>query len=164
MEKGNPETALAELRCCLSKNSSFFALARTSKTDSVDDLYKYRFCVRNMRSVLVCLFALVLSATVFGAGSQEEQELLELEKAVADANKQCVKLEHDIVYEDAECKAAYQEVKKAEKELLRKREILADKLEQNPAIHQARAERKKAYDRLKAFKKRTGMLQRKEKK
>lgn len=93
-----------------------------------------------------------------------DRELGELEQAVAKANKTCIAVEHDAVYKDAGCKAAYSEVKRVEKELLLKRQILVEKLDNLPKVHQARAERQKAYARLLSFKKRTGLIQRKEKK
>ena len=119
-------------------------------------------------SYLVILVSVAfVAAGMVSLGDNDEalaQELASFEKAVAKANKKCLKVEHDAVYTNAVCKVAYAEVKRVEKELHAKRQILVDKLEAVPEVHHARAERTKAYARLLAFKRRTGMIQRKEKK
>jgi septal ring factor EnvC (AmiA/AmiB activator) len=116
--------------------------------------------------VILVSVAFVAAGMVSLGGNDDalSQEMALLEKAVATANKKCLKLEHDAVYTNAVCKVAYSEVKRVEKELHSKRQILVDRLESVPEVHQARAERTKAYARLLSFKKRTGFIRRKEKK
>lgn len=115
-----------------------------------------------MQIMVLCLLA---TGAVFAFdGNQDEvaRELKLLEDEVAHANKECIKLEHDAVYTNATCKVVYAEIKKLEKQLVERKKILSEKLDNVPEIHQARAERNRAYSKLIAFKKMNGLVARKE--
>ena len=86
---------------------------------------------------MVLVGVVSVSAGMVSLGGNEDalsQEMALLEKAVATANKKCLKLEHDAVYTNAVCKVAYSEVKRGEKELHSKRQILVDRLESVPEL------------------------------